>query len=123
MTVKTPYTDINIYIEDGVLHLVAYKLTTNYWGFVTADTSEAGQLGHMVIPMREEFSEEIYYLLNSEDVFLDRASTEQWEGHDFWDCDPYLAVGNAPKSIRDFHRQILVNAKVSKKEIDKALHS
>lgn len=123
MTVKTPYADINIYVEDGFLHVVAYKLTTDYWGWLTADTSMAGTLGSLRIPMDKAWKEDIFYLLNSEDVFLDEASTEKWDGHDFWDCDTYLSIGNAPKNIREFHKEILKNAKVSKKEIDKALHS
>jgi len=104
-----PKADINIFVEDGVLTLVAYRLIPNPTdeNVLVADTSEKGTLGVLNLDMIPENAESITYLLDSEEVFWDNRDPEDWDGEDFWEADAYLAEGTPPKEVAEFHKMIL----------------
>ena len=86
--------DINIYVSDNVLHLLAYELSVTNDGSYICDYEEETAL---LIPMDKQHHEEIAYLLDSEEW---NDGEHDWEEYDEWNTTDYLKVGNTPAIIR-----------------------
>jgi hypothetical protein len=92
--------DINIYVIDNVLHLLAYELSKTSTGFYTCDYEKEIAL---LIPMDNQHHEEIAYLLDSEEW---NDGEHDWEEYDEWETTDYLKEGNTPFLIKTWVRSL-----------------
>ena len=104
---KSKLFDVNVYVIDGQVNVIFYKLIYGDaldGSIVGADTSEAGEVGKVVLNIHTQDDEEkeaIRYALDSEEY--DDRSLNEWEEYDAWNTSEWFMKGTAPKVFREFY--------------------
>lgn len=96
--------DINVWVEDDELKMVAYKLHIDSNNNLTTDTSKEGQTGEVFRrSLKDKRSHSVIsYLLDLDEWDL----RGNWDGYDWWDTTDYLQVGDTPKPIKDWYESL-----------------
>jgi hypothetical protein len=94
--------DINYWIEDDQLKLVAYKLQVDSNGKLTADCSEEGQTGEVFTRnVKDKRSRSVIaHLLQVPNWDSIRSD---WEGYDSWHTTELLTKPDTPKALQDWY--------------------
>lgn len=96
--------DINIYIEDDELRMVAYKLMIDSNNNLTADTSSEGQTGETFTrKLSDKRSRGIISYLLDLDEWEMRGN---WDGYDWWHTTDYLQEGDTPAPIKEWYESL-----------------
>lgn len=104
---KSKLFDVNVYVIDGQVNVIFYKLIYGDaldGSIVGADTSEAGEVGKVVLNIHTQNGEEkeaIRYALDSEEY--DDRSLNEWEEYDAWNASTWFMEGTAPRIFREFY--------------------
>lgn len=98
--------DVNVYVIDGVLNLIAYKLIYSDamdGKVVSVGTSVSDEVARLTISMHTQIDQEISalrYLLDSEEY--NEKDLNFWEEYDSWASTPWLAEGDTPDMVKQF---------------------
>ena len=104
---KSKLFDVNVYVIDGQVNVIFYKLIYGDaldGSIVSADTSEVGEVGKVVLNIHTQDDEEkeaIRYALDSEEY--DDRSLNEWEEYDAWNTSEWFMEGTAPRIFREFY--------------------
>ena len=104
---KSKLFDVNVYVIDGQVKVIFYKLIyadSLNGTIVGADTSEDGEAGMVTLNIhtrdRDEI-EAIRYALDSEEY--DNRPLNEWEEFDEWNTSDWFMEGTAPRIFREFY--------------------
>lgn len=103
---KSRLFDVNVYVIDGVVKVIFYKLIyadAMNGTIVGADTTEKGEAGRIELNIHSQNREEIEairYALDSDDY--DDRPLNEWEEFDYWNTSEWFMQGESPKIFRDF---------------------
>lgn len=104
---KSKLFDVNVYVIDGQVNVIFYKLIyadSLNGTIVGADTSEDGEAGTVTLNIHSQDYDEIEairYALDSEE-YADRPLNE-WEEYDAWNTSDWFMEGTAPRIFREFY--------------------
>ncbi len=104
---KSKLFDVNVYVIDGVVNVIFYKLIYSdalNGTVIGADTSSNGEAGKLTLNIHSRDAEEveaIRYALDAQEY--DEQQLNYWEEFDEWNTTDWFLQGDTPKIFRDFY--------------------
>ncbi len=104
---KSKLFDVNVYVIDGVVNVIFYKLIYSdalNGTVIGADTSSNGEAGKIALNIHSRDAEEveaIRYALDAQEY--DEQQLNYWEEFDEWNTTDWFLQGDTPKIFRDFY--------------------
>ena len=104
---KSKFFDVNVYVVDGVVNVIFYKLIYSdqlNGEVIGADTSENGVAGKLALNIHSRNTDEveaIRYALDAQEY--DEQQLNYWEEFDEWNTTDWFLAGETPRILREFY--------------------